>query len=468
MVREMTMAMAMAWSFSSTPVLHHTGANCAATTTPRLLLPQTAAVLQQEDDGNGLQDHRNDNEGRQSQVRSERGVKFVVGDAFYRKESSVGRDLGVLAAAVYKKKHGHLRVLDAMSGCGIRAARYLSQAQADFVWANDACRFLAPTISQNLSLCAATAEEKGISKCWRITSEDVNRVLLYCYMEKDYYDLIDIDSFGSDSIFLGSALSSVLHGGLVYVTSTDGFSAGGHRPYNVLASYGAFVKPMPFANELGIRMLIGGVVREASLRNMHVYPMFSHYSFHGPVFRVMLHVHPGQAQKSQHYNFVSHCSICGETQVVKWNCLGQSTCSCSTFTQGSSTVTLSGPLWTGPLHNGSDIQEMIEMANGWGWIESGKGSGEKSMSKEEVSANQKLRELLDIMLEESDPNLQVGYIELDEISKRTKLATPKRACLITALQEEGYSACRSHIASNAIKTSAPMCCCVEITRTLMQ
>jgi len=351
MVREM--AMAMAWSFSSTPVLHHTGANCAATTAPRLLLPQTAAVLQQEDDGNGLQDLRNDDEGRQSQVRSERGVKFVVGDAFYRKESSVGRDLGVLAAAVYKKKHGHLRVLDAMSGCGIRAARYLSQAKADFVWANDACRFLAPTISQNLSLSAATAvapmtdpplamrsspeedtcaagnadlgslglprislahqvaegdlqkttmldqEEKGISKCWRITSEDVNRVLLYCYMEKDYYDLIDIDSFGSDSIFLGSALASVLHGGLVYVTSTDGFSAGGHRPYNVLASYGAFVKPMPFANELGIRMLIGGVVREASLRNMHVYPMFSHYSFHGPVFRVMLHVHPGQAQKSQ-------------------------------------------------------------------------------------------------------------------------------------------------------------------------
>jgi hypothetical protein len=68
---------------------------------------------------------------------------------------------------------------------------------------------------------------------------------------------------------------------------------------SVLASYGAFVQPMPFANELGIRMLIGGVVREASLRNMHVYPMFSHYSFHGPVFRVMLHVHPGQAQKSQ-------------------------------------------------------------------------------------------------------------------------------------------------------------------------
>ncbi len=48
-------------------------------------------------------------------------------------------------------------MLDGTSDCGIRAAHYLSQAQADFIWANDACRFLAPTIFQNLSLFAATA-----------------------------------------------------------------------------------------------------------------------------------------------------------------------------------------------------------------------------------------------------------------------------------------------------------------------
>ncbi len=74
-------------------------------------------------------------------------------------------------------------------------------------------------------------EEKSISKCCQITSEDVNRVLLYCYMEKDYYDLIHINSFGSNSIFCGSALASVVHVGLVYVTSTDRFSAGEHHPY---------------------------------------------------------------------------------------------------------------------------------------------------------------------------------------------------------------------------------------------
>jgi tRNA (guanine26-N2/guanine27-N2)-dimethyltransferase len=51
-------------------------------------------------------------------------------------------------------------------------------------------------------------------------------------MEKDYYDLIHINSFGSNSIFYGLALASVVQVGLVYVTSTDGFSAGEHCPYN--------------------------------------------------------------------------------------------------------------------------------------------------------------------------------------------------------------------------------------------
>lgn len=93
----------------------------------------------------------------EEQMRSERGVQFLIGNSFYRKESAVGRDLGVLAAAVLKKEKGQLRVLDALCGSGVRAARYLAQAQADFVWANDACDSLRPLITHNLSLAATVA-----------------------------------------------------------------------------------------------------------------------------------------------------------------------------------------------------------------------------------------------------------------------------------------------------------------------
>jgi hypothetical protein len=52
---------------------------------------------------------------------------LLPGTAFYRAESAQGRDLAVLAAAVYKRQHGRLRVLDVMSGSGMRGARYLTQ-----------------------------------------------------------------------------------------------------------------------------------------------------------------------------------------------------------------------------------------------------------------------------------------------------------------------------------------------------
>lgn len=49
------------------------------------------------------------------------------GPAFYRAESTQGRDLAVLAAAVHRRQTGRLHVLDVMAGSGVRGARYLQQ-----------------------------------------------------------------------------------------------------------------------------------------------------------------------------------------------------------------------------------------------------------------------------------------------------------------------------------------------------
>ncbi|KAG0556000.1 hypothetical protein KC19_11G019100 [Ceratodon purpureus] len=419
-------------------------------------------------------------------MRNERGVKFLVGSSFYREESAVGRDLACLAGAVYKKEKGRLHVLDALSGSGIRAARYLAHCEADFVWANDACDGLDTLIAHNLSLASASVASKSDvaeppsqelesffspnvkdeSGRWQVTIQDANKVLLDCYMRKNYFDLIDVDSFGSDSVFLGSALSAVSYGGLLYATSTDGFSSGGHRPYNALASYGAYIRPMVYSNEIGLRMLIGGVVREAALRNMHVYPVFSHYSFHGPVFRVMLRVLPSRVFQTKDYNFIAVCNNCGETQVIKWSALGHSSCSCSSSSTVSS-LTVNGPLWTGPLHNIDDVKKMTEMAKSWGWTEGDREPGEDRRRSPPVSTKDRnLKKLLDIMLEESNPDLQVGYIELDEISTRSKVSTPRRDNLIAALHQEGYAASRSHVESNAIKTNCSLGKCVEISQLM--
>lgn len=166
-----------------------------------------------------------------SEYQTERGHEFETGDTFFRHESATGRDLSVLAASLYKKSKSKLRVLDALCGCGIRSLRYLVEAEADFVLANDANEEYRRIISENLSRVDRGFGEN--ERRWVVTHFDANRVMAECYLQRDFFDLIDVDSFGSDSsFFLRNAMNALkLDGGLLYVTSTDGYSSGGHRPH---------------------------------------------------------------------------------------------------------------------------------------------------------------------------------------------------------------------------------------------
>ncbi|KAK6228778.1 hypothetical protein SCA6_001118 [Theobroma cacao] len=380
---------------------------------------------------------------------TERGILFDTGETFFRQESVIGRDLGVLSAALYKQSKGQLRVLDAMCGCGIRSLRYLVESKADFVLANDANESHRRVILENL---AQVERFQGEKKRWVVTHCEANRVLTDCYLQRDYFDFIDIDSFGSDSsFFLRAAFSSLKLDGLVYVTSTDGYSSGGHRPFHSLAAYGAYVRPMPYANELGLRILIGGAVREASVLGYHVTPLFSYYSYHGPVFRVLLRMNRGKLPDNRDYGFICYCYRCGNSQAVSWSELGRIRCPCSNSKDAASLV-VSGPMWTGPLHSAAYIMEMLNLAEQWGWVGNGAGTD--------------LEKLLKRMVEESDPRLPFGYIKLDEVACRAQTNTPSIRTIMNSLHKEGYAASRSHIASNAIKTDCPMAGCIRIAKIL--
>ncbi|KAJ6973927.1 hypothetical protein NC653_030078 [Populus alba x Populus x berolinensis] len=198
---------------------------------------------------------------------------------------------------------------------------------------------------------------KGSRKKKKLSEEDEKEVTkeVKRRVSEDFFDLIDIDSFGSDiSLFLRSAMNTLSFDGLLYVTSTDGHSSGGHHPDHSLAAFGAYVRPMPYSNEVGLRMLIGGAVREASVLGYYITPLFSYYSYHGPVFRVMLRVNRGKLLENRHYGFITYCNNCGNSQEFSWAELGQISCSCS-GSHGSRSLVISGPLWTGPLHSAAYI-----------------------------------------------------------------------------------------------------------------
>ncbi|MBE9079205.1 tRNA (guanine-N1)-methyltransferase [Romeria aff. gracilis LEGE 07310] len=352
---------------------------------------------------------------------------FDPGSAFYRPKSKVGRDLAVLAAAVYRQQRGQLRVLDAMTGCGVRALRYQLEAGAEWVWVNEANAELNPVITANLAAGMR-------SRTYRITHQDANPLFFSCYQQRDFYDLIDVDSFGSPMPFVNTALWAAKLGGLLYFTSTDGRTTGGHAPDKSLQVYGAYARAHPAVHEQGLRLLIGVIVQQAAARGLQIQPIFS--LFNGEIHRVMVRLVSQLDWDSDQYGFLAYCHDCGQYQTASWRQLGRVDCRCG------QTPVLSGPLWLGPLHNIEMLRTMRQLALEWDWPQ--------------------CASLLTLMGHEAE--MPPYCYPLGEIGRRGQMDIPQRDRLLAGLRVRDFRACRTHLDAQAIKTDAPMAICLEVAR----
>ncbi|MEM6590429.1 MAG: tRNA (guanine-N1)-methyltransferase, partial [Cyanobacteria bacterium P01_C01_bin.73] len=356
-------------------------------------------------------------------------AQFRTESAFYRPYSQVGRDLAILAAAVYRQRRGELRVLDAMTGCGVRPLRYQLEAGADWVWANEGNPEVHRVLSQNL---AAGMRPRS----YRLTQQDANQLFFDCYQQRDFYDLVDIDSFGSPVPFLSTGLWATKIGGLLYLTSTDTRTTGGHNPERSIQAYGACARAHPAVHEQGLRILIGSVLQQAATKSMGVEPVFS--LFNGQVHRVMVRLVMNQAWPNDQYGFLGYCHRCGQFQTLNWRQLGQASCKiCADQDIG---LSISGPLWLGHLHNAAMLAEMEALAQTWGWS--------------------KRVKLLQLMQAESD--LPPYFYRLGDIGRYGKMDIPPRDRLIYALRDRGYRATLTHLDFEAIKTDATLATCIKI------
>lgn len=360
-------------------------------------------------------------------------AQFYLESAFFRPHSQVGRDLAVLAAAVYRQQRGQLRVLDAMTGCGVRPLRYHLEAGADWVWANEGNPDLREVLSQNLA--------QGMrSRSYRITHQDANQVFFTCYQERDFYDLVDIDCFGSGAPYLSTGLWAARLGGLVYLTSTDTRTTSGHNPDHSVQMYGAIARAHPAAHEQGARLLMGSALQQAATRGMGIQPIFS--LFNGQVHRVMVRVTLATPWQAAHYGFLGYCHHCGHFQTLSWQQLGRALCSHGSVEAPPAPMVISGPLWLGPLHDGAMVAAMADLALDWGW--------------------QKRAKLLGLMAQEAD--MPPYYFRLGDIGRWGQMDIPPRDRLIAALHHKGYTACLTHFEAQAIKTNASMATCIAIAR----
>ncbi|MEL6813367.1 MAG: tRNA (guanine-N1)-methyltransferase [Cyanobacteria bacterium J06598_3] len=373
--------------------------------------------------------------------QQEGAAKFCIGNAFFRSSSQTGRSLAILAALVYKQQtlqgHQPFRVLDAMTGCGVRPLRYVLEAGADFVWANEGNWDLRDRLQANLS--ASLSPER-----YRITHQDANTVFFDCHQRQDFYDLIDIDSFGSPTPTLSTALWAIKLGGLLYLTSTDGRATSGRAPEKSLQTYGAYARAHPAVHEQGLRLMIGAVLQQAAARGLSAQPVFSFYN--GEVNRVMVRITRNAPWNTDHYGFLAYCHSCGQFQTVPWKKLSRVNCVCT----ADSPPVLSGPMWLGPLHESDQLAAMYKEAKRLA----------TTVSPAVAKQWKACQNLIQTMQQETP--LPPYYYPLAEIGRRGKMDIPPRQQLLARLRQNGFAASTTHISAQAIKTDAPIAQCLKL------
>ncbi|TRM78608.1 tRNA (guanine(10)-N(2))-dimethyltransferase, partial [Sulfolobus sp. D5] len=196
---------------------------------------------------------------------------------FYNPKMVLNRDISVIVVSTLRPKI----VVDTLSATGIRGIRYFLESwRSENLIFNDKNTEAVNLIKQNLKL---NGIDDNVTKVY---NRDANSLLYE--IKADY---VDIDPFGTPAPFILSSINATIRKGVVAITATDLSALTGSSVLSARRKYDVINSKLSSSKELGIRVLIGKVIREASIMEKTVYPLFSFYSDY--YYRLFLRVDKG-------------------------------------------------------------------------------------------------------------------------------------------------------------------------------
>jgi len=332
---------------------------------------------------------------------------------FYNLEGELNRDISVSALQVFQRDFKNkITVCDALAATGIRGLRYAKEVSGvKKVVLNDKNPKAVNLIKKNIK------ENKLSKKC--IAINDDASILL----RKNVFISIDLDPFGSPSVFMDSAARSIYHKGFLAVTATDQSALAGTYPDACLRKYGIKTVKTEFYNELGIRILISFIILTMSRYDRAFIPLLSFSDKH--YYRVFGRIeHAGKISNLlKQFNYVSYCP-CGnrEAEIKEKCCCGRD----------FKTI---GPVYLGNIVNKNFCKKVLT-----------------DVKKRNFKLKKEEDKLLKLLIDEAD--MPAFYFDLHLISKILKKQPPRVENLIRKLESKGFKASRTHFSPMSIKTDA--------------
>jgi tRNA (guanine26-N2/guanine27-N2)-dimethyltransferase len=335
-----------------------------------------------------------------------KAIIFVEDGVFYNQKMKFCRDLDMLIFSQISEKE-YIDYLDALAATGIRGIRAKLEANYD-VSLNDKNKRAVKLIKKNLKQNEIEA---------KVFNRDASSL-----MKERHFTHVDVDPFGSPSEFIDAACFSATR--YLSITATDTAALCGSATASGLRKYSAYAEKTEYYAEIGLRMLVGKVAREATKYDKGIEVLISWAKEHYYRIHVKLKRSPSHARKMYgKIGYLFHCFNCGAREWVLMDGECISACRCGT------SYTMIGPLWLGELCLKDFVFELIK----------------------DAKENQSKLDLLNKIYEE----LEIPFhYDLHFISKAMNVSPPSMDVLIKELQELGYEISRTHYSGTSFKTNA--------------
>ena len=322
---------------------------------------------------------------------------------FYNPSMALNRDFSILVSQwLLDNRRGAVHFLDGLAASGIRGLRFCHELEGDYdVVINDWSKDAFQLIEKNLG---ASGYSHGMA----------SQSNLHVLLSSKRFHYIDVDPFGSPVYFLDAAMRSILDNGVVACTATDTAALSGVYPKVCRRRYAATPFHCACMHEIGLRILLGVICREAAQYEKGITPLACYCKDH--YYRI--------------YVQVKHGASCANESIQQLQMVQEEQVSLKEHGE-----TMIGPLWLGKLQDISMMQRCLT-----------------SFYDKQLEASRELLWLMEHLMEEADG--APFFYTNDEMASTFRIPPPKMTDIFHILHEKGYEVHGTHCTANGFKTTA--------------
>ncbi len=345
---------------------------------------------------------------------------------FYNPVMELNRDISVSIISEYAKGLNHnITICDAFGGTGIRAARYSKEIP------------LVESVTEcDINPLAIEISEKNMElndiENVEVEQNDANILL---QSNKGLFDVVDIDPFGTPSMYTQSAAANIRPGGLLCISATDTSALCGTYYDPCYRKYGAKPYKSEYCHETGIRILLAFIARNLSIHQKYMDKiLFSHSTEH--YMRIYATIDKGgkKTNKSlENIGFIAHCSNCLNREYT-YGYVSELPSKCPMCGEKYQKA---GPLWLGSINDKNFIEDLI-----------------KTTELLKLNKKDDVLKLFNTIYQESEG--PVTFYDIHKLCKNLKISSPKINDVIDEIANRGYFISRTHFKSTGMKTDMPL------------